>query len=180
MSKLEHELREAYFTLWQAVEDGIDTDMFFKLRETFRGIRAMVEEDDKPDDELQILTNLRSTYFRQQTIALDNNNQINVKLYGRLINDIDKNIVELQPTYSPECFDGRYFKWDGYVLDSMPECEDDNIMVLTRDDNFLGDFHIDPRGYEDDQEGYLDYALETVKNWIIEQYIPAILKDQQA
>lgn len=48
MSKnLENELREAYFTLWEAVENGIDTDKFFELREAFRGIRSMVEEDDK-------------------------------------------------------------------------------------------------------------------------------------
>lgn len=43
---LELQLREAYFTLWQAVEDGIDTDKFFELRETFRGIQQLIEEDD--------------------------------------------------------------------------------------------------------------------------------------
>ena len=95
----------------------------------------------------------------------------------------DDEIAEMQnydnSTYSPECFDGRFFKWDGYVLDSMPECEDDNIMVLTIDGKFLGDFHMDPQRYEDDQEKYLNDALETVKNWIIEQDLPPLLQEQQ-
>lgn len=117
-TQIENELREAYFTLWAAVENGIDNDTFFKLRETFRGIQTMIEEDDENTD-----------------------------------------------IYSPDCFDGRFFKWDDFVLDTLCE-EGDNIYVLSHKGERIKLFYFSLHGYENDQEVFLNDMLEGAKKWI--------------
>lgn len=203
MSKnIESEIREAYFTLWAAVEDGIDNDNFFQLRETFRGIRSMVEEDDKPVSELQgkhVQTVGRVTRHGEFNPivgpALTVNDLIDAGILAvpviNLLTGAGKAIIESEiqqlmpplPKYSPECFDGRFFKWDEYVLDTINECEDDDTMILTREGIFLYQFQFPTDGYEDDQEQYLSDILSTAKNWIDEYnsaVYPPLLQKQQA
>lgn len=52
---MENELIEAYFELWAAVENGIDNDNFFELREKYRHIKELVYTTSQPLDYPAIL-----------------------------------------------------------------------------------------------------------------------------
>lgn len=87
--------------------------------------------------------------------------------------------IDNMPQYSPECFDGRFFKWGPYVLDSMTDGVIDAATLYCEGVETMM-FHCPIAGYENDQEKYLNDMLETAKRWIDEQDLPDIIKEQNA
>lgn len=65
-SNQQKQLENAYFELWASTENGFDSDEFFKLREKYREIRTMIEEENQ--------TVVRGTNDQEYQLYLDHAN----------------------------------------------------------------------------------------------------------
>ena len=78
---------------------------------------------------------------------------------------VDVDLEQEEETYSPDCFDGRFFKWDDFVLATICD-KGSNIYELSHKGKRIKLFYFLTDGYENDQEAFLNDVLEGVKQWI--------------